>query len=152
MCQGHSTCCDYAKLPVPRVQLASNRTVDHAKCDLQAVAPALCHWIQALKASGPDCKPAGPDLGRFIYLIPCVTGLGNAQMISSLICTLTVYLDTQEKWKEFGSAQHGLLPFLTHVVESVRSAALAPWAEGEQPVMHCVQQHFEFLSAASRFC
>ena len=117
--------------------------------------PALSDWVVAVEATGPDWQVKGPALGSLV-LIPGLMLLKHAQMLCTFIRTLTLYLDTQQKWKAFESAEHGLHYLLGHTSASMRSAAAALLEEEQGRVghgKHEVEQYFGVLKTASRsFC
>ena len=120
--------------------------------DLQAIPPALCHWIDAFDSASPDLEDAGPFLKSFIFLTPHFPGLGYADMIHVLIGTLEVYLDDQQRWKAFELEQYGLRRLLRHLAASMRSVAKAILEK--QPLLRFernVVPYFALLSTASRF-
>ena len=122
----------------------------YADCILQAAAPALCHWLTAFEEAGPDLDPAGPSPGHFRPVSPSFSQPGYAKMVHSLFETLTLDLDSQQKWKEFELAEHGLR-LLCYISTSMGSAPEA-LRNQERDLVHSVEESFDFLSIASRFC
>ena len=69
--------------------------------------------------------PAGPCPGHLRSLNPGYEELGHAKIVHRLYRTLTVYLDSQQKWKEFESAKHGLSHLLCYISASMGFAEKA---------------------------
>lgn len=121
--------------------------------DLQAAAPALSDWIVSVEAAGPAWGPPDTKLGQF-FLIPGVFRLDYDGLLNALICTATMYLDSQQKWKQLEFAEHGLCYLLRHLATSMRSAAKVLSAKQQDVAcaMLEVEPFFDILSTASRFC
>ena len=81
---------------------------------LQAVVPALTHWISALLEA--VWEPVGPRLHPILQIIG-LPMLANARLLETLLWTVTSYLDSQQKWHNY--AQNGLSSFLVALYESM---------------------------------
>lgn len=129
--------------------------MSQAHCDMQAAAPALSAWIIAVKTAGPVWKLTEPNLGSLV-LVAGLAALDYTQTLCVLIRTLTLYLDTQQKWKDFKSGQHGLPHFLCRLSASLSTAAeLLLDADEQQTVVLAtaeVEPYFDVLKTASGFC
>ena len=80
----------------------------------QAVVPALTHWISAVETT--VLEPSGPKLDPIFQIIglPMLT---NARLLETLLCTVTSYLDSQQKWHDY--ARNGLSSFLDALYKSM---------------------------------
>ena len=118
--------------------------------------PAISAWIVAVEAAGPDWGPAGSKLDQF-FLLPAVFRLDYGGLLHTLVRTATRYLDSQQKWKEFESAEHGLHDLLRHLAASMHSTAklLLEKEDHDEDMASLevveVASYFQILSAASKF-
>lgn len=118
--------------------------------DMQAVVPALSDWLIIIMVMGPRCNPEGPPSDT-TFLFPGVLRLHQEGMLHSLICTITPYLDSQQKWREF--AQHGLQRLLRCLCASMYVAveAFLEQSDSQIPVhlMVGLEWYYNVLSQAS---
>ncbi|KAL3139829.1 hypothetical protein ABBQ38_004127 [Trebouxia sp. C0009 RCD-2024] len=101
-----------------------NLTAAHLSLNNSAAVPALGKWI-ATAVSAKAYEPLGGTATALdcrrdpMFLIRTFSKLSHAALCPTLICTIVMYLDTQQKWHECATSGclHYLLGHLTATVE-----------------------------------
>ena len=121
-----------------------------AECDLQAIVPTITKWIIAVVDSvwePPTSKLNTKLLGSDLFRISS----NNENFVwGVLVCTVTVYLDSQQRWHEF--AQDGLCYLLLQLCASMQRTAKLSVMQYEDQVQMELRWYLVTLGTASRFC
>lgn len=124
-----------------------------SKMTLQAPILAVSNWINIMDAADPEWTPAGPHSAETTFmLVPGFLRLHREGMLHTLICTVTPYLDSQEKWHAF--AQHDMLHrYLGCLCASMQVVVKALLDQSESQIQEHLkvgmEGYFEVLSQAS---
>lgn len=106
---------------------------------------AIRDWIVALVPDKSETEPAAPKLDPMVML-PGLPALHACAILDTLSCTVTAYLDSQQRWHQF--VQNGLQSFLLHLCASMHLAAKV-CMEQEDVLYTPVHHGFEVMSTAS---
>lgn len=105
-----------------------------------------------MEVADPQWNAAGPRSDT-TFMIPGLLRLQHEGMLYTLICTITLYLDSQQKWREF--VQHGLQCLLRCLCANMQLAAKAFLDEATSQVqvsfMIGMDWYYDVLSQASEF-
>lgn len=123
---------------------------------LQAPIIAISKWLDTMESSNCEWTPAGPQSADTTFmLLPGFLRLHREGMLHTLICTVTPYLDSQQKWHEFVQVGglHRLLSCLCASMNSVAAAFLEQFAaEIQEHFIIGMEWYFEVFSQASKLC
>lgn len=116
--------------------------------------PVLSDWIDAV-GSGRAVEGTEESQRELDprFLLPGPTKLTSLAMLHRLIGTITLYLDSPQRWHDL--AQRGLHPLLLHLITSMWTAAEQSLHQSmghQQSTMNVygVAWFFDFLSSASK--
>ena len=118
--------------------------------NLQAVVPAISDWLVVMGGADVAWTPTTPKHDPML-LIPGLlkSNLTMEAMLHSVVCALTVYLDSQSKWHEL--AQRGLEYLLSPLFAIMWTASKEPAVQQPQDGTVGQLQCFDTLASASKF-
>ena len=143
---------------VQNASICINWVIMQQTLGLQAVVPAISDWLVVMEEADivlmeeADIAwiPKSPKRDPML-LIPGLlkSNLTMEAMLHSLVCALTVYLDSQSKWHQL--AQRGLEFLLSPLSASMRTASKQPAVQQSQDGAIVQLQYFDTLASASKF-